>query len=62
MAESNAAPDAAAGVTKNCTACGKPMKKSKRYYRNGKYYCNKNCFKGKGKAAAGAGKAEAKES
>lgn len=53
--------EAPTGETKNCAACGKPMKKAKRYYRNGKYYCNKNCFKGKGKAAAGA-KTGAKES
>lgn len=38
---------------KNCAGCGKPMKKAKRYYRNGQYYCNKNCFKNKGKADAG---------
>ena len=31
--------------TKNCGSCGKPVKKLKRYYRNGKYYCNKVCFK-----------------
>ncbi len=29
----------------NCTACNKSMKKVKRYYRNGKHFCNKNCFK-----------------
>ena len=29
---------------KNCPTCKKPMKRSKRYYRNGAYYCNKNCF------------------
>ena len=29
----------------NCPACGKPIKKIKRYYRNGKYYCNKKCWK-----------------
>ena len=28
----------------NCPACGKPIKKIKRYYRNGKFYCNKKCF------------------
>ncbi|MFA5060471.1 MAG: hypothetical protein WC676_07590 [Candidatus Omnitrophota bacterium] len=32
-------------AVKNCTGCNKPMKKVKRYYRNGKYYCNKRCFK-----------------
>ena len=29
----------------NCPACGKPIKKIKRYYRNGKYYCNKKCWR-----------------
>jgi endogenous inhibitor of DNA gyrase (YacG/DUF329 family) len=29
----------------NCPACGKPIKKLKRYYRNGKYYCTKKCWK-----------------
>ncbi len=28
----------------NCLACGKPIKKLKRYYRNGKFYCNKKCW------------------
>ncbi len=31
---------------KKCPQCKKPMQKKKRYYRNGKYYCNKNCWKG----------------
>lgn len=53
MAEQKAAQAAPAEEsTKNCSGCGKPMKKAKRYYRNGKYYCNKNCFKNKDKAAA----------
>ena len=30
---------------KNCPSCKKVMKKKKRYYRNGAYYCNKNCYK-----------------
>jgi formylmethanofuran dehydrogenase subunit E len=29
----------------NCPACGKPVKKLKRYYRNGKFYCNKKCYR-----------------
>jgi predicted transcriptional regulator len=29
----------------NCLACGKPIKKLKRYYRNGKFYCNKRCWR-----------------
>ena len=39
---------------KNCTSCNKPLKKARRYYRNGKYYCNNNCFKNKKKAAKAA--------
>lgn len=30
---------------KNCPACNKPLKKARRYYRNGKYYCNNTCFR-----------------
>ena len=40
-----AAGEPAAEESKNCAGCNKPMKRAKRYYRNGKYYCNKNCFK-----------------
>jgi len=29
----------------NCLACNKPLKKIKRYYRNGKFYCNNKCWK-----------------
>lgn len=29
----------------NCAGCNKPLKKLKRYYRNGKYYCGKKCWK-----------------
>jgi hypothetical protein len=29
----------------NCPACNKPLKRLKRYYRNGKFYCNKKCWK-----------------
>jgi predicted transcriptional regulator len=29
----------------NCLACGKPIKKLKRYYRNGKFYCSKVCWR-----------------
>ncbi|MDD5431556.1 MAG: hypothetical protein PHO70_00995 [Candidatus Omnitrophica bacterium] len=28
----------------NCLSCNKPIKKTKRYYRNGKYYCSKKCW------------------
>ncbi|MDE2028727.1 MAG: hypothetical protein KGK03_05320 [Candidatus Omnitrophica bacterium] len=30
---------------KNCPACKKPLKRARRFYRNGAYYCNNNCFK-----------------
>ena len=47
---------------KNCPACKKILKRSRRYYRNGAYYCNKNCFqKVASKAAADAAEAEVKE-
>lgn len=36
---------------KNCPACKKPLKKARRYYRNGAYYCNINCFKKANEAA-----------
>ena len=45
---------------KNCGSCKKVLKKKKRYYRNGAYYCNVNCYKKK--AAENVQKAaEAKE-
>ncbi len=28
----------------NCLGCNKPLKKLRRYYRNGKYYCTKKCW------------------
>ena len=43
---------------KNCPACKKPLKKARRFYRNGAYYCNNNCFK---KAQAAAKEAKAVE-
>ena len=39
-------------AAKNCAGCNKPVKKKRRYYRNGKYYCSQNCWrKAKDKAA-----------
>ena len=32
---------------KNCASCKKPINRAKRYYREGAYYCNKNCYKKK---------------
>lgn len=29
----------------NCAGCNKPIKKIKRYYRDGKYFCAKPCRK-----------------
>ena len=43
MAEETKA--AVAEEVKNCPACKKPLKKARRFYRNGAYYCNNNCFK-----------------
>lgn len=28
----------------NCLACNKPIKKLKKYYRDGKFYCSKKCW------------------
>ena len=36
----------------NCLSCNKPIRKLKKYYRDGKFYCSKKCwkdFKKKGK-------------
>ena len=29
----------------NCAVCNKSIKKKRYYYRNGKYFCTKRCFK-----------------
>lgn len=29
----------------NCLGCNKPIKRLKRYYRDGKFYCSKKCWK-----------------
>jgi hypothetical protein len=29
----------------NCLGCNKPLRKLKRYYRNGKLYCSKKCWR-----------------
>ena len=60
MAEAATAPKVE--VSKNCAGCNKPMKKVVKYYRNGKYYCNKKCWqKGKPQPAQAAETAEKKE-
>ena len=56
MAEAAQAP--VVEEVKNCPACKKPLKKARRFYRNGAYYCNNNCFK-KVQAEAKAEAAEA---
>jgi len=37
---------------KNCGHCKKTVEKTKRYYRNGKYYCTKNCWRAAKEEAA----------
>ena len=59
MAEATKAP--VVEEVKNCPSCKKPLKKARRFYRNGAYYCNNNCFK-KAKAANAAKKTEEQES
>ena len=59
MAEATQAP--VVEEVKNCPACKKPLKKARRFYRNGAYYCNNNCFKKvQATAKADAAKAAAK--
>ena len=55
MAEATKAP--VVEEVKNCPACKKPLKKARKFYRNGAYYCNNNCFK-KVQATAKASAAE----
>lgn len=28
----------------NCLGCNKPLRKIRRYYRDGKFYCTKKCW------------------
>jgi hypothetical protein len=58
MAEATKAP--VVEEVKNCPACKKPLRKARRFYRNGGYYCNNNCFK-KVQATAKADAAEKSE-
>lgn len=44
-------------AVRNCAECKKPIKRARRYYREGAYYCNKNCYRkkmGKGKSGGDA--------
>lgn len=62
MADEAKAGAAVVEEIKNCPACKKPLKKARRFYRNGGYYCNNNCFKkvqADAKAAAAEAPAEA---
>ena len=62
MAEATQAP--VVEEVKNCPACKKPLKKARRFYRNGAYYCNSNCFKkaqATAKTAADAAAAKSEE-
>ena len=55
MAEPTQATDVTEAV-RNCAECKKPIKMARRYYRNGAYYCNRNCHRKKmekGKAERG---------
>ena len=29
----------------NCIGCNRPTKRLRRYYRNGKYFCSKRCWR-----------------
>jgi len=54
-AANTGAPETAAEEKQtNCLGCNKPLKKMNVYYRNGKYYCDKKCWK-KAKAAPASG-------
>ncbi len=44
MAETQTAEKPAAEKQTNCLQCNKPIKKIRRYYRDGKYYCTKRCW------------------
>ncbi|VAW12667.1 hypothetical protein MNBD_BACTEROID05-842 [hydrothermal vent metagenome] len=43
--------------SKNCASCKKALYRVKRYYRNGAYYCNQNCYKKKLEEASAEAKA-----
>jgi len=63
MTAQAAAPEAAPAAQEkqaNCLGCGKPIKKIKKYYRDGKFYCDKKCWR-KGKADKAKEAAEAKK-
>lgn len=45
MADANQQQPAVVEEQVNCPACNKHLLKKKKYYRNGKYYCGKQCWK-----------------
>ena len=36
----------------NCASCNKSIRKTRHYYRNGKYFCTQRCFKSTVKKAS----------
>jgi hypothetical protein len=48
-----------AEVAVNCPACNKHLRKVKRYYRDGKYYCSKTCWRSFSQKAAAKGAEQA---
>ncbi len=44
--EQKTATEATPAVEKqtNCLSCNKPLKKVRKYYRNGKFFCTKKCW------------------
>jgi len=45
MAEQAQQPQEEKGARITCAACSKQLKRIKRYYRNGKFYCDKTCWR-----------------
>ncbi len=45
----------------NCAACNKSIKRKRWYYRNGKYYCTKRCWKTSAKKEEKPKESETKE-
>jgi recombinational DNA repair protein (RecF pathway) len=45
MAEQQKQAQEEKGSKKNCANCNKPVKRIAFYYRNGNFFCGKNCFK-----------------
>ena len=47
MAQQSATAEAKPQAEKqtNCLACNKPIRKIKHYYRDGKFYCSKICWR-----------------